>query len=183
MAWRASTLHDLIMVAFVRHGPHTNRELQERINRSYFDEWLLLYGPYWRDHYYGERERKDGTKVRGMIRGNAPVGYTDLYPRIKKLEKRGLLIHTGDRSGAYIWRAVTRAELTDRAAERRGRLRVPAELREQAADAAGKIGCGVSFEVEGERGYIRMQTPRGPVRVDGPPEQSWWDAAIDLGLA
>jgi hypothetical protein len=44
MGWRASTLKDLIVVVLVRHGPHTVRQLAERISRPpYFEEWQLVY--------------------------------------------------------------------------------------------------------------------------------------------
>lgn len=185
MGWRASTLYDLVVVVLVRHGPHTIRELGERMSRApYHAEWMLIYGD-WPDHYYG----RDDDGEWGHIKGRpAPVGYTDLYQRLKKLEKHERVVNCGrakepGRSSAMVWRAVTREEKLAELLDRTARLVVPRELREQAADAAAKIECTVGFEVVNERGYVRMKTPRGPVVVSGPPEQSWWDAAIELGLA
>jgi hypothetical protein len=105
---------------------------------------------------------------------------------LKALEKKGKVVQQGrdpNAWNAYVWHPVTREDKESARAVLVERLRVPGDLREQASAAAAKIACTVEFEVKNERGYIRMRTPRGPVVVDGPPEQSWWDAAIDLGLA
>lgn len=187
MGWRASTLKDLIVVVLVRHGQHTIKDLAERISRPpYFDEWLLLYGrDRWPDSYMGYKTNKNGKKVWSLHKAPPALGYTDLYQRLKWLEAAGRVTLADGRgpSNALIWRAVSREDKEAAASKLRERLRIPGELREQASAAAAKIACTVEFEVKNERGYIRMKTPRGPVVVDGPPEQSWWDAAIDLGLA
>lgn len=188
MGWRASTLRDLIVVVLVRHGPHSIKQLGERLSRgALFEEWRLLYGPNWPEGYWGDDD--SGERVRRG--GPSPVGYTDLYQRLKTLEKAGKVVQADERGqwNAIVWRAISRDDVAARQRDLETRLIVPADLRDRAEAHAARIGCTVEFVVGPEtpfdrwdRGVLALVTPRGRVEVGGPPDQSWYDAAIEVGL-
>lgn len=196
MGWRPSTLRDVIVVALVRHGPLSISKLAETINERYFEDWRRAHGR-WPETHYGWRwevepsEDSEGVKEWGTIAKPEPVGYTDLYPRLQSLKGRvvfqdGKSAPVNGRSGAYLWRAVTRRELAEREHMRHARLVVPDELRERVEARAKEIGCEVEF-ARGQskglpQGWLVLVTARGRVDVQGPPTQSWYDAAIEVGL-
>lgn len=189
MGWRPSTIRDVMVVTLVRHGPLTTRQLGETISDRYIDWWIRAHGRWPESHQGRLRNGKWGTIKRPL-----PVTYTDLYQRLQSIQ--GTVIVRSGRGGpynAYLWRAVTKRELGEREEDRRKALReqlaVPAELRERAVMYAKEIGCEVEFRVEPEtpfdevsRGWLVLATGRGRVKVDGPPDQSWYDAAIEVGL-
>lgn len=176
-----------MVVTLVRHGPLTTRQLGETITERYLDWWTTAYGPGWPDSYYGLKP--DGK--RGTVEGPAPVTYTDLYQRLNAMA--GGVVVRGARGGpnnAYLWRAVTSEDLKGREVARREQLVVPADLRERAETYAKEIGCEAEFQLAPETpfdavkstGVLVLITPRGRVEIPGPPIQSWYDAAIEVGL-
>lgn len=195
MGWRPTTIRDVIVVALVRHGPLSISKLAETINERYFEEWQAAHGR-WPQAHHGWRwevepsEDSEGVKKWGTINKPSRVGYTDLYSRLQGLQG-GVVFQDGKstapvngRSGAYLWRAVTSQELADRKEEKRERLVVPDELRERVEARAKEIGCEVEFARDKavDQGWLVLVTARGRVEVEGPPDQSWYDAAIEVGL-
>lgn len=198
MGWRPSTLHDLIVVALVHDGPLTITQLAETITRRYFDWWLVAYDGRWPDSHYG----RDDDGEWGTIKRPAPVGYTDLYPRLRAMQGRRVFQdgkatrkHGGSRAGALLWRAVTREDLAKAEEKRRAQMSPEPALRERVESAARAIGCEAQFHVQefataiGGRGLERglqsrvvLKTARGDVEAMGPPARSWEAAAEELGL-
>lgn len=165
--WVGKTPEDHLVVVLGLHGPASiHRLVNELIDPR---DWKRVY-------------------KRAFPRWKAPeLRYQSIYPRLGKLcgQRRVIRDHR-DREdyGRHQYRLPTRAEVEEWRAEQRDVLAVDGELRGRVEAIAARVGFTVTFELDAAvpQGWLILTTPRGAAHIEGPPDQTWEQAAQEAGL-
>lgn len=166
--WVGKTLEDHLVVLLGLHGPASiHRLVNELIDQG---DWRRIYKRY-----------------NPAYRRPPELLYQSIYPRLERLRYQRRVVRDGRKvadHGRHQYRLPTRAEVEKWRAEERDALAVPGELRAHIEAVAARVGFTVAFELDAAvpQGWLILTTPRGAAEIEGPPDQTWQQAAQEAGL-